>query len=312
MSVQYVDYYKVLGVTPAATHDEIQKAYRKLARRYHPDISTEPDAEERFKQIGEAYEILKDPTTRSHYDRIGTNHGPGQNVEPPPGWRPDLQDLGGFSDFFQAFFGQNGRGFRHEVRLDDEWLPDGAWPRTRHDHRAVVEVELRDAYHGATREITVQRQEPAPNGGWETRSRKYTVRIPPGVTSGKVLRLAGQGQQGVGGAADGDLLLEIRVAKDPVFDLQGHDLYVSLELEPWQAVLGCESVDVPTLDRTARMKVPAGVQPGQKLRLRGKGLPKPKGPRGNLFARIRIRIPTNPTQQERQLYEQLALLRSPS
>lgn len=310
MSVKFIDYYKLLGVDRGATQDEVQKAYRKLARKYHPDISKEPDAEERFKELGEAYEVLKDPEARARYDRFGRGNREGHTVRPPSGWQGqawggDSGEMGDFSEFFKTFFGdraRHGGGFRREVNFQED--PFGAgWAAPPPEERAEVTISLREAFSGTQRELVMRRREPTPHGGWSEGERSVTVRIPPGAVEGTTLRLRGQGAQGPGGK--GDLLLTIKVAPDPRFRLAGHNLHVDVEVNPWEAVLGAE-LQVPTLDGTATTKIPAGVQPGQKLRLRGKGLPGKKGGRGDLFAHIKLRIPKNVSESAQALWRQLA------
>lgn len=310
MSVKFIDYYKLLGVERGASQDEIQKAYRKLARKYHPDISKEPDAEDRFKELGEAYEVLKDPESRARYDRFGRGYRAGQGVNPPPGWQShgwagDPGDMGGFSDFFRTFFGDRApRGYRREVNFQDDPFANLWSQGTPREERAEVQISLREAYAGTQRELVMRRREPTPHGGWNDVEHSVTVRIPPGATEGTTLRLRGQGSPGPTG--NGDLLLTVRVAPDPDFRLEGRDLHVEVSVDPWVAALGGE-IAVPTLDGEATTKVPAGIQPGQKLRLRGKGLRRKKGAAGDLYAKVRVRIPKELSADARALWEQLAL-----
>lgn len=333
MAVKYQDYYQVLGVKRDATQDEIQRAYRKLARQYHPDVNKEPGAEERFKQISEAYTVLKDPETRRRYDQLGANWKAGEDFRPPPGWQSagrrsragaggggfrvegfDPQDFGGFSDFFEAIFGgragpfggmggaaraggmggmggMGGTGFRTE--------------RPGQTHEGEITITLEDAYRGAKRQITLETQEPDAAGRMQRTTRTYDVKIPPGVTDGSVIRLAGQGGPGIGGGEPGDLLLKVRVAPDPRFRVQDYDLITTLPIAPWEAALGAKA-PVPTLDGEAIVTIPPGSQSGQKLRLRGKGLPKRGGGRGDLLAELRIVVPKELTPEERALMEKLA------
>lgn len=300
------NFYQMLGVSKGASQDEIQKAYRKLARKYHPDINQTPEGEEKFKALGEAYEVLKDPERRKYYDRFGSNWKAAQNAGIDPndsrargggfhgGGFPGGGFPGGggdFGDIFESFLGGQGfggfGGGRH------------AGPRAGADHRADITVSLDDVYRGATREITLQ-----PSDG-RSGLRTFKVTIPAGTTDGKVLRLAGQGGAGRAGGARGNLLLTVRVASHPVFQADGHDLTVKVSLQPWQAALGAK-VEVPTLDGPVTMKIPAGVQGGQRLRLRGKGLPRKGKTPGDLFAQIQIAIPKTLSARERELYQHLA------
>ena len=309
MSVKFIDYYKVLGVKRDATQDEIQKAYRKLARKYHPDLSKEADAEDRFKELGEAYEVLKDAEARARYDRFGRGNHAGQSVRPPPGWQGqswggDPGDMGGFSDFFRTFFGDRApSGFRREVNFQDDPFAPG-WGQRPPEERAEVAVGLREVFSGTQRELIMRRREPTPHGGWRDVENSVTVRIPAGATDGTVLRLRGQGGHGPTGQK-GDLLLTVRVQPDPEFRLEGHNLHVDIEVDIWDAVLGAEA-QVPTLDGPVTTKVPPGIQPGQKLRLRGKGLPKRKGGPGDLYAHITVRIPKKVSDRAATLWRQLA------
>jgi curved DNA-binding protein len=310
MSVKFIDYYKLLGVERDASQDEIQKGYRKLARKFHPDISKEPDAEDRFKELGEAYEVLKDPEARARYDRFGHGHRAGQTVRPPPGWQGqawggDPADMGGFSDFFRTFFGDRAppRGYRREVNFQDDPFRGGFHAPPPRDERADVTVSLREVFAGTQRELKMRRREPTPHGGWREVERSVTVRIPAGAKHGTVLRLRGQGASGPMG--NGDLLLKVKVAADPEFRLEGHDLHVDVTVNPWDAVLGAE-IQVPTLEGAVSMKVPPGVQPGQKLRLRGKGLPRRKGAAGDLYAHVGVKIPKKVSEEAAALWRQLA------
>ncbi len=298
-------YYNELGVKSDATQDEIHKAYRRLARKYHPDINKEPGAEDRFKRLNEAHEVLKDPKRRRYYDQFGDRWKAAMDAGVNPNQRGGGRrgGFGGrghaggdFGDIFETFFrgqggfGGGGGGFGGGF---------GQGGGRGADHKADVKVTLEELYNGATRELTLQ----LPGKGPKT----FQVTIPAGTTDGKTLRLAGQGGAGMGGAASGDLLLTIKLIQHPVFEADGHDLSVGIKLQPWQAALG-DKVQVPTMDGPVSMKIPAGVQGGQRLRLRGKGLPKKKGGAGDLFARIDIQIPKKLSDQERELYEKLSAL----
>ncbi len=339
MSVEFEDYYKVLTVDRGATQQEIQKAYRKLARKYHPDVSKEEDAEEKFKKVNEAYEVLKDPETRKKYDQLGKNwknfQGPG-GFQPPPGWENMRVNMGGggfedlfggrgggagghagFSDFFNIFFGgaapgaQPG-GFNFEDLGGFGGAAPGAGraraqarPRKGRSHEATVRVSLSDVAGGAEREIALPVREQMPDGRVVQHTKTYKVKIPAGTTDGTVIRLAGQGEPGAAGGQPGDLRLRVEIAPHPDFDVDGHDLYTDLYLAPWEAALGAK-VPVKTLDGEVTLTIPQGSQSGSKLRLRGKGLPKKNGGKsGDLYARLLVRVPDELTDRERELYEAL-------
>lgn len=326
MATKYHDYYKTLGIERTAGTDEIQRAYRALARKYHPDVNKEPGAEARFKELGEAYEVLKDPKKRERYDALGADWKPGQEFRPPPGWggwseggeggfggtrgrSASTEEMGDFSDFFESLFG--GRGgvsmdfggpFGHGgMGGGTRAGPRPPRPRSGADHEAEITVSLVDAIKGGTRQIAL-----SADGNGD--SRTYDVRIPPGVTDGTVIRLGGQGGEGRHGGSPGDLLLRVRIAPDPRFRIDppgGHDLVAATPVTPSEAALGAK-IDVPTPDGSVRVTVPAGSQSGQKLRIRGHGLAKRTGERGDLLAELRIVVPRTLTPPEREAYERLA------
>lgn len=316
MAVAFRDYYEVLGVPRTATQEEIQRSYRKLARKYHPDVNKAKDAEERFKEIGEAYEVLKDPDKRSKYDQLGANWKDGQEFRPPPGWEQHFgfgPGMGGqtefrwsssgggdFSDFFEMLFGGRGRsaGGRTGPGRGPVWSQAGA------DQEAVVRIRLEDAFHGATRSITLQSQTVTPDGKVSVQEKNYDVKIPAGILPGQKIRLGGQGGEGVGGGPRGDLYLKVEIEPHPIFKLEGRDLTMPLQITPWEAVLGAE-VQVSTLAGPVTLKVPPGSQSGQKMRLRGKGMPNPKGAPGNLYVVLNIMVPRHPSARERELFEKL-------
>jgi curved DNA-binding protein len=313
MTMRYEDYYKVLGVARDASQEELQKAFRKLARKYHPDMNQEPGAEDQFKKINEAYEVLKDPDTRKRYDALGANWKQGQTMSSPPGWGGAPGGApggaGDFSDFFNAFFsgaggGGGGGGFGGGPGgFSGGFGGFGGAPRPRkgQDHEVEVTVSLQDVYHGGVSEVALRIQE----ASGQIHHRTHKVRIPAGTTDGKVLRLAGMGSPGAHGGPSGDLRLRVRVAPDATFSLDGHDLTARVKVEPWKAALGGQ-VDVPTLEGPVSMKIPAGVQGGQRLRLRGKGLPRgPKEEPGDLYAQLEIAIPRALDDDARRLYEAL-------
>ncbi|MEK8089603.1 DnaJ C-terminal domain-containing protein [Thermithiobacillus plumbiphilus] len=311
--MEYKDYYKILGVDKKASQDEIKRAYRKLARKYHPDVSKEANAEDKFKDLQEAYEVLKDPEKRAAYDQLGSYRS-GQDFRPPPGWGESHQWTGGagaqggaspgggFSDFFETLFGMGGRGgFQGHPGFAGR-----GYSSPGEDFEVAFSVTLDEAFHGTQKSVHLEIPEMQPDGRVVRVPRQIQVRIPKGVTDGQRLRLAGQGGKGFAGGPPGDLYLRIRLEAHPFFKVQEHDLLVDLPLAPWEAALGT-SVEVPTLDGRVRIKVPAGVKCGQKMRLAGKGLPLP-GNRGSgdLYAVLQIAVPKSLTGQERSLFEELA------
>jgi curved DNA-binding protein len=286
--MEFKDYYQVMGVPRDASQEDIKAAYRRLARKYHPDVSREANAETRFKDVGEAYEVLKDPEKRAAYDRFGSEWKAGQDFHPPPDWEPGFTFTGGgyteaegFSEFFESLFGRRRAG---EGRR-------GAETRMRmrgQDLHARIEVSLEDAWHGATRRLTLEVPELGADGRVSGRSRALDVRIPRGIVEGQRIRLAGQGGPGLGGAPDGDLYLEVAFAPHPRFRPVKRDLYLDLPLHPWEAALGA-TVAIPTFAGPVRLEVPPGSQPGRRLRLRGRGLP--GDPPGDLYAVLEVVIP---------------------
>src|SRR6056297_3208105 len=295
--MEFKDYYKIMGVTPEAGADEIKRAYRKLARKYHPDVSDDPNAEDRFKEVGEAYEVLKDPAKREEYDQLrkGGWRG-GQEFRPPPGWdsRGDgagfdfsgFGDAGGFSDFFETLFGGGGRQRRAHK---------GA------DVRARVEIDLETAWAGGTRRISLERPERGADGAVQRKVRSMDVKIPPGMTEGRQIRLAGKGDPGPGGAPAGDLYLEIHITPHRLFEVDGRDVHLTLPIAPWEAARGAK-VSVPTLAGQVEMNIPAGATSGQRLRLKGRGLP--GKPPGDQYALLKIVAPKPADETQRKLYEQ--------
>jgi len=269
--MKYKDYYAILGVNKEATPDEIKTAYRKLARKYHPDVSQEKDAEAKFKEMSEAYETLKDPEKRAAYDQLGT-YRPGEDFRPPPDWDRQYGD-GGFSfedlDLSDLFAGLAGGRHRGGAGA-------GNFPIPGQDYDVAVHIALEDAYRGAEVELNVAMVEPDDKGRLRRVPRTFKVRIPKGATDGQRLRLAGKGGKGLNGGRDGDLYLDIAVRPHPLYRVTGHDLYLDLPLAPWEAVLGA-TVEVPTLAGPVNMKVPPNTRVGQQLRLAKRGLPRPTG-----------------------------------
>lgn len=308
MPVEFKDYYKVLGVPRTATQDEIKNAFRKLARKYHPDVAKDKKAaEEKFKEINEANEVLGDPGKRKRYDELGADWETGR--PPPPragrGGMPrgfnqsEAYEFGGtgFSDFFEAFFGNDGYGAFGRGRSFDAEEPERG-----SDLEADILVTLEEALRGSARQITLRR--PGANGR-EERTDTYQVRIPPGIREGQRIRLAGQGWAGQGGGPAGDVFLRVKYAQHPDFTVEGSDLNLDLDLAPWEAVLGAK-VTVPTLDGPTLLRVPPGSAAGSRLRLRGLGLPKEDNARGDLFATLRVVTPTQVPPAEKSKWEELA------
>ena len=292
------DFYSVLGVTRSSSSEEIQRAYRKLARTYHPDVNKDPAAEERFKEISEAYDVLSDPETRIKYDRFGSSFRQVPDGAGPEPWERSQRVNHSEWEGTQGFDSWPGGGF-DGIDFDD--LFGGTFGRRRRsptrgaDQEATIEIALEDAFKGAKRRITL----PGVNG-----QRSYDVTIPPGVIEGQRIRLAGQGGQG-GNGQPGDLYLIVHIAPHPRFRLDGRDIYVDLPVAPWEAALGAKvAVEGPGGD--AKLTVPAGTSSGRKLRLRGRGLPNPKGTAGNLYAEVRIMVPRRLNEREKSLFEELA------
>jgi len=297
--MKYKDYYATLGVERSATPDDIKKAYRKLARKFHPDVSKEKDAEEKFKAVAEAYETLKDGEKRAAYDQLGS-HAQGQDFRPPPDWEQHFaRGQASFEDIDLAdlFAGLGGRGgFRRA---------DPNAPVAGRDYEASVRVTLEQAFHGTEIQLDVSVPEFDDNGVAHRVPRVVTVRIPRGVTDGQKLRVPGKGGKGVRGGRAGDLYLDISVTPHRLFRADGRDLFVDLPLTPWEAVLGA-SIALPTPAGTVNLKVPPGTRAGQQLRLAGRGLARPDGSAGNLFAIVQIAVPTVTDDAQRALYRQLA------
>lgn len=298
--MKYKDYYELLGVPRSATQDEIKGAYRKLARKYHPDVNKEAGAEEHFKEMAEAYQVLKDPEKRAAYDKVGSGFTSGQDFQPPPNWDEGFEfsgagteSAGDFSDFFEAMFsGRRGAGgqARHAMHAAGR------------DHHAKVVIDLEDAYRGAERMISLQMPVMDDNGRVTTQERTLNVAIPKGVRAGQHLRLSGQGGPGVGGGAPGDLYLEIAFRPHPRFQVDGRDVSLELPLAPWEAALGA-SVTVPTPDGSVQLTIPAGSAAGRKLRLKGKGIPG-KQP-GDLYVVVSIVLPPADSEAAKEAYRAL-------
>ena len=313
--MEFQDYYKILGLERSANADQIKTAYRRLARKYHPDVSKEPDAEARFKEMQEAYEVLRDPEKRAAYDQLGSEWKSGQQFHPPPDWGSGFEfsgrpagggragrrragaSAGGgtfaeedFSDFFSSLFG-GGSPFA------------GATGRAGgRDHHARVDITLEEAYRGTSRTLELKRPEVKPDGTVELHSHTVRVTIPAGVTEGQLVRLAGQGEPATGGGSAGDLYLEVHILPDRSFTLETRDVTLTVPVAPWEAALGA-SVTVPTLGGAVEMRIPPGAQSGQKLRLRGRGLP--GQPPGDQYVQLKVVLPRADSAEAKAIYEQM-------
>ncbi len=302
--MEFRDYYQVLGVDKTASADEIKKAYRKQARKYHPDVSKEPDAEKHMQEVNEANAVLSDPEKRAAYDQLGSRYHGGQEFQPPPGWDAGFEFSGDgaqgahgvhaedFSDFFASLFGQAGAG-----------RGAGARGRRGGDHYAKVLIDLADAYHGATQTITLRTARLDASGHVVAEERALKVRIPLGVKEGQHIRLGGQGGPGLGGEAAGDLYLEVHFKPDPRYRIEGRDVHETVPVTPWEAALGA-AIEVPTPAGVLRVSVPANSQSGRKLRLKGRGIP--GNPPGDLYLVLELVLPPADTDKARQLYETMA------
>jgi curved DNA-binding protein len=290
--MKYKDYYKILGVARGAGDDEIKKAYRKLARKYHPDVSKEANAKERFQEVSEAYETLRDKEKRAAYDSLGSGYRQGQDFRPPPDWFDRFGGGGKAEDLHGVDLGElfESMGlFGRAQRRSGGFGRRAAFPGE--DYEVPVRLTLEEAYRGTERTVQLD-------------GRGFTARIPKGATDGQRLRLRGKGGPGMNGGPAGDLYLQIALEPHPLFRASGHDLDIDVPLAPWEAALGAE-VEVPTLEGRVTMKVPPGSRAGQKLRLGGKGLPKPGGGAGDLYAILGVAVPGTLTEAERNLFEEL-------
>jgi curved DNA-binding protein len=305
MAVGFRDYYETLGVPRDASSEDIRRAYRRLAREYHPDVNKDPGAEDRFKEVSEAHAVLSDPEKRARYDRLGPSWRAGQDVSGASGFggfgpggggggggggfddvRVEFGE-GGFSDFFEDLFGAGRRGGAGAR------AGQGGSSRRGSDHVADLELSLEEAARGGPRTVTF------------ADGREYEVNVPPGVRDGQRIRLAGEGGEGPGGGPSGDLYLRVHIRPHPRFRLDGDDLHTDIPVAPWEAALGA-TVEVRTLDGRARVQVPAGSSCGRRLRLRGEGMPRPRGGRGDLYGEVRIMVPRTLSDAEREAFERLA------
>jgi len=298
--VEFKDYYTIMGVSRDATQDEIKKNYRKLARKYHPDVSDDPEAEVRFKEVGEAYEVLKDPEKRAAYDQLGAQWKSGQEFRPPPDWDQGFEfreggytqaDAAEFSDFFESLFGgRDRRGpVHHRFRTRGE------------DHHAKVSVDLEDSYSGAQRIITLRVPELTEDGHVVLRERTLNVRIPKGIRSGQKIRLAGQGGPGLGGGQSGDLYLQAELNPHGLYRVDGRDVFLDLPVAPWEAALGA-TIKSPTPSGSVDLRIPPNSNQGSRLRLKGKGIPG-KEP-GDMYIVLKVVLPPS-NEDSRTLYEEM-------
>ena len=290
--MQYKDYYQVMGVARDATQDQIKQAYRRLARKYHPDVSKEKDAEVRFKELGEAYEVLKDPEKRTAYDPLGSGHQQGQDFQPPPDWDSGFEfrgnGAGSSDDFFESLFG-------HRFH--------GAGGGAGGDHHAKMQVDLEASLTGAARTFTLRMPGVDAKGRLNSTERTLNVRIPRGILAGQQIRLAGQGAPSGGKRPAGDLYIEVSFAPHRLYRVEGRDLYMDLPVAPWEAALGA-SVRVPTPDGSVDLRIPAGSQGGAKLRLKGRGMPAREP--GDLYAVLKIVLPPADTDEAKAAYAAFA------
>ena len=302
--MQFKDYYKIMGLSRDASQDEIKRAYRKLARKYHPDVSKEKDAEAKFKELGEAYEVLKDPEKRAAYNQLGANWKSGQDFKPPPNWDEGFEFRGGgftggnasdFSDFFEQLFGRG--GFQPGT---------GQTQYSGHlrgqDSHAKIHIELEDSYHGATRQVSLSTPEMNAQGQLQMKHRSLNVKIPKGIKPGQHIKLAGQGSPGIGSGQAGDLFLEIAFNNHPLYRVSETDVYLDLPVAPWEAALGAK-IKVPTPEGDIDLKIPPNSRQGGKLRLAGRGLPA-KTP-GDFYVVLQIALPPANTEQAKAIYEKM-------
>lgn len=315
--MEYKDYYQLMGVERGATQDEIKRAYRKLARKYHPDVSKEANAEVRFKEIGEAYEVLKDPEKRAAYDQLGANWKSGQDFNAPPDWDAGFEFGGGgftgggaqysegasaYSDFFESLFGQ---GFQQSSGRSHGGRQSG-FQSTGSDHHAKILIDLEDAMNGATRSISLRTPGVDASGHVQTKERVLKVNIPKGVKQGQHIRLSGQGNPGMGQGKAGDLYIEIEFNPHSIYRVEGRDVYLDLPITPWEAALG-GSVKVPTPGGAVDLKIKAGSTNGSKMRLKGRGIPasSSNNSAGDLYVMLQISTPPANSNAEKEAYEKM-------
>jgi len=316
--MEYRDYYEILGVDKKSSKEEISKAYKKLAKKYHPDLNpNDPKAEDKFREVTEAYEVLKDEEKRKLYDSFGSDWQHGQNFQPPPGhenvhfgFRDDQRGAGyDFSDFFENIFGggfeRTSQGFRGSsggFRRDS--FSGAGFSRKGQDAEAVLELTLEEAYKGGSKSITLQEQVVGPDGRPTMQNKTLSVNIPPGIKDGNKIRLSGQGSPGLGSGQSGDLYLKVKILPHAKFKLDGNNIVYDLALAPWESALG-SSVRVPTLEGEIEMKIPPGASSGRKMRIRGKGMGRGAA-KGDQLVRIMIKVPDKPSSEEQKLWKELS------
>ncbi|MEO1205489.1 MAG: DnaJ C-terminal domain-containing protein [Pseudomonadota bacterium] len=301
--MEFKDYYGVLGLERSATEDDVKRAFRKLARKYHPDVNKDPGAEEKFKQVSEANEVLSDPEKRAAYDQLGQGQSPGQDFRPPPDWDAGYEFSGApsggthdFSDFFEAMFSGMGRQTRTPGT-------GAAFHKRGEDHHAKIVIDVHDAFEGASREISLRVPQIDSDGHLVVRDRTLKVKIPKGVSEGQHIRLKGQGAPGMGQLPPGDLYLEVAFKPDRLFRVSGKDIYFDLPVAPWEAALGAK-VEIPTPTGPINLKVPAGSFHGQELRIKGRGLP--AATLGDLHAVLKVVLPQADSDDAKKAYEEMA------
>lgn len=328
MSVSYKDYYQILGVSRDASQEEISKAFKKLARKYHPDLNpNDKESEQKFKEVNEAYEVLKDPEKRKRYDQLGADWEHGQTFEPPPGYENVRFTFGGsgadgfgtgFSDFFETLFGnlfqEGGASRRSRTTFREDpfskrgfygsGFGGGSFSEKGQDATSTIELSLEEAYKGGKKRITLQEQAPGPDGRPRTKTKNLEVNIPAGISDGQSIRLSGQGNPGMAGGQPGDLYLKVKISPHSLFRVEGKNVILDLPLSPWEASLGTK-ISLPTLDGHVEMKIPEGTSSDQKLRLRGKGLGR-GDKKGDQLVRITIKVPKQLSSEEKELWEKLA------
>lgn len=302
--MQYKDYYKIMGLSRDASQDEIKRAYRKLARKYHPDVSKDPDGEAKFKELGEAYEVLKDPEKRAAYNQLGENWKSGQDFRPPPNWDEGFEFKGGgftnanagdFSDFFSQLFGRTG------FQASDTARHFGGSLRGQDSH-AKIHIDLEDSYSGATRTISLSTPEMNAQGQLQVKHRSLNVKIPKGIKQGQHIKLAGQGNPSAGSGQAGDLFLEVVFNNHPLYRVSETDVYLDLPVTPWEAALGAK-IKVPTPESVVELKIPPNSRQGNKLRLTGRGLPAKT--EGDFYVVLQIVLPPATTEQAKAVYRNM-------
>jgi curved DNA-binding protein len=299
---EYKDYYKIMGVARDVSQDELKRVYRRLARKFHPDVSKETNAEARFKEVQEAYEVLKDPQKRAAYDQLGSNWRQGQEFRPPPDWAQNFEfsnafnEEGGFSDFFSSLFGQRPGGRARGPGAGRGFSMAGD------DQLASIEIDLEDSFRGGSQTIELKGPQTGDDGRVTVQPRTLKITIPAGITEGQRIRLAGQGSPGQGGGPSGDLFLEVRFRKHQLFQTEGRDVTLTLPIAPWEAALGA-TVPTPTLAGPVDLRIPPNAKSGQRMRLKGRGLP--GSTPGDQYVVLKIVLPPADSPQARELYEQM-------